>query len=410
MELISLAFLVFVHLVFLTAGEITQSGLTDKSLTKHSNPAIGSDTETVNVATTDDEWDRAVCKGTKLLFGTTLNPNQAILHCRPLTTPWHGTLVNELTTWGYYDASDDDDRKGACDFETKFSGLTRAFRELGVGMHDYTDGGPNRCFTVVHYDGPAVEKNPDGSMPRRSTQHYTVNGRRYRITGAHFIIGVNSKDGYIFFIDRSSPETQARLIWNVPTHIPIPRDEMPALRSSSDIAWGFWNRVSGYNLGGINAFISFEVVNEETGRIIDRAMKKNGHDEVPPWPGVRFNSGTEEYRALLGSPNGLAAGYLLTQHKREMGGNKYISHIIVFMEDDPTGWPNLLFKVDWAPPPPPPPPPPQPSATQPLQAKSIGEHAQELQNEEQTHVEGAKILGSSRDGKHIVREHVIRAT
>lgn len=80
------------------------------------------------------------------------------------------------------------------------------------------------------------------------------------------------------------------------------------------------------------------------------------------------------------------------------------------MEDDPTGWPNLLFKVDWAPPPPPPPPPPQPSATQPLQAKSIGEHAQELQNEEQTHVEGAKILGSSRDGKHIVREHVIRAT
>lgn len=60
--------------------------------------------------------------------------------------------------------------------------------------------------------------------------------------------------------------------------------------------------MSGYNLGGINAFISFEVVNEETGRIIDRAMKKNGHDEVPPWPGVRFNSGTEEYRALLGRP------------------------------------------------------------------------------------------------------------
>lgn len=61
-----------------------------------------------------------------------------------------------------------------------------------------------------------------------------------------------------------------------------------------------WNRVSGHNLGGINAFLSFEVVNEETGRLIEMAMEKNDHDEVPPWPGVRFNSGTEEYRALLG--------------------------------------------------------------------------------------------------------------
>ncbi|KAH7552921.1 hypothetical protein BM1_07894 [Bipolaris maydis] len=408
MELISLTFVVFVHLVCLVSGEITQSGLTDKSRTKHSNPAIGSDTETVHVAATNDAlWDQATCKGTKLFFGTTLNPDQAALHCRPLTTPWHGTLVNELTTWGYKDISDDEDRKGACDFETKFGGLTRAFSALGISMQDYTDGGPNRCFTIVHYEGPAVEKNPDGSFPRRADQHYTVNGRRYRITGAHFIIGVNSKDGYIFLVDRSSPETQARLLWNIPQHIPIPRDEMPALRSSSDIAWGMWNRVSGHNLGGINAFLSFEVVNEETGRLIEMAMEKNDHDEVPPWPGVRFNSGTEEYRALLGSPNGIAVGYLLAQHKREMGGNKYVSQIIVFMEDDPTGWPNLLFKVDWAPPPP---PPPQLSATRPLHAKSVGEYTEELQNEEPINMEEAKILGSSRDGKHIVREHVIQTT
>lgn len=91
-----------------------------------------------------------------------------------------------------------------------------------------------------------------------------------------------------------------------------------------------------------------------------------------------------------------------------MGGNKYVSQIIVFMEDDPTGWPNLLFKVDWAPPPPP--PPPQLSATRPLHAKSVGEYTEELQNEEPINMEEAKILGSSRDGKHIVREHVIQTT
>ncbi|EUC42083.1 hypothetical protein COCMIDRAFT_104432 [Bipolaris oryzae ATCC 44560] len=405
MNRISLVVIIFLYLVCLTASEINQSGLTDKSRAKPSNPATGSDAETVYVAATDKVlWDQATCKGAKLLFGTTLNPDQAVLHCTPLTTPWHGTLVNELTTWGYNDISDDENRKGACDFKTKYSGLTRAFGALGISMRDYKDGGPNRCFMVVHYNGPAVEKNPDGSLPQKSTQQYTVNGRRYRVTGAHFIIGVNSRDGYIFLIDRSSPETQARNLWNIAPQIPIPRDEMPALRSSSDIGWGFWNRVSGHNLGGINAFFSFEVVNEDTGRIIEMAMEKSGHDEVPPWPGVRFDSGTEEYRALLGSPNGIAAGYLLAQHKREIGGNKYVSHIIVFMEDDPTGWPNLLFKVDWAPP-----PPPHPASTRALHAKSIGDNAQELQNEEPNIMERAKVLGSSRDGKHIVREHVIRA-
>lgn len=61
----------------------------------------------------------------------------------------------------------------------------------------------------------------------------------------------------------------------------------------------------------------------------------------------------------------------------------------------------------WAPPPP---PPPQLSATRPLHAKSVGEYTEELQNEEPINMEEAKILGSSRDGKHIVREHVIQTT
>ncbi|EMD67412.1 hypothetical protein COCSADRAFT_83739 [Bipolaris sorokiniana ND90Pr] len=373
MKLKSLAIAVSAHLIFLTAGEILQSGLTDTPRTKHSNPAIGSDTKTIHARAIYSElWYQATCKGTKLLFGTTLNPDQAVLHCRPLTTPWHGTLVNELTTWGYSDMSGDNKYKGSCHFRTKHSALTRAFSELGISMDDTDHGGPNRCFTIIHYDSPIAERNPDGSLPQRSQQHYTVNGRRYRATGGHFIIGVNNLDGYIFLIDRSSPETKARMLWDIPPHIPIPRDEMPALRSSSDITWGLWNRMS-----GINAFISFEVVNEETGRLIEHAMEKNGHDEVPPWPGVRFNPETEEYRALLGSPNGIGVGYFLAQHKREMGGNKYVSHIIVFMEDDPTG---------------------------------IIEPTQELQNGEQTHMEGVKILDGSRDGKHIVREHVIRAT
>jgi hypothetical protein len=46
----------------------------------------------------------------------------------------------------------------------------------------------------------------------------------------------------------------------------------------------------------------------------------------------------------LGSPNGLAAGYFLAQHKRELG-RKYIEKVTVFRADARGSMPNLLFWV-----------------------------------------------------------------
>ena len=46
--------------------------------------------------------------------------------------------------------------------------------------------------------------------------------------------------------------------------------------------------------------MSMTVVNEDTGTIIEKALEKVGIDEVPAWPGHTFNSGCEEYSAILG--------------------------------------------------------------------------------------------------------------
>jgi hypothetical protein len=48
--------------------------------------------------------------------------------------------------------------------------------------------------------------------------------------------------------------------------------------------------------------------------------------------------------AWLGCPNGLAAGYFLLQHKRQLGGAKYIWKVVVFKSDP--GELQLLFYVD----------------------------------------------------------------
>jgi hypothetical protein len=47
----------------------------------------------------------------------------------------------------------------------------------------------------------------------------------------------------------------------------------------------------------------------------------------------------------LGSPNGLGAGYFLTQHKRQLG-TKTISKVKVFMNDSKWPLPQMIFFVE----------------------------------------------------------------
>ena len=60
--------------------------------------------------------------------------------------------------------------------------IRSAFRGLGLDPREADVGGPNHCFTVIHCNGPAVVRNPDGSLPPEKRQHYIVNGRRYRVS------------------------------------------------------------------------------------------------------------------------------------------------------------------------------------------------------------------------------------
>jgi hypothetical protein len=84
--------------------------------------------------------------------------------------------------------------------------------------------------------------------------------------------------------------------------------ELPLLRSSSDIAWGFWNRASWKNLKNIQKIMAITVINSETYTIIKRIMEKV---ETPPgqpvssmalpWPGTTITlDGDEDGMALLG--------------------------------------------------------------------------------------------------------------
>ena len=109
-------------------------------------------------------------------------------------------------------------------------------------------------------------------------------------------------DGYILFLNRGSPQAEARETWGIRDDDPVPLDELPALRASSDIAWAYWNRIQdGDKLNKIKFFASMSIINSETEQVIDRILKNKGLDEVPPNPpGFLITPESEEYLALMG--------------------------------------------------------------------------------------------------------------
>ncbi len=122
------------------------------------------------------------------------------------------------------------------------------------------------------------------------------------VTGAFSNIGINPNAGVIYFISRKSVRESAKTLWR---QNPPPWRELPALRSSADFAWAFWNRVP-HNTH-ITAFWSLSVNNQQTLRILNLAFKTYkpppGHrkvDNIQEWPGTDFDIASVEATAILG--------------------------------------------------------------------------------------------------------------
>lgn len=170
-------------------------------------------------------------------------------------------------------------------------------------------------------------------------------------------------------VNLASPAHAATPVWNR-YHDPPKPNELPLLRTSSDFAWAFRNLAIGASIKNIQKIMSVDVVNDDTVAIIDRALQRleppRGQARIQhpqPWPGKTFVlTGDSEGLALLGtssstpflllvltyiaagSPNGLGAGYFLAQHKSQLGGNKVISKITVWVPEVGAA-PTMLFWV-----------------------------------------------------------------
>lgn len=365
----------------------------DTTFTSKTN-ATFTDENRFDIRANDDPWILSVARGAKLLQGMKASDAEAATLYNLGTTaesPFDGDLIDKLSEWGYNDATGALAKQAdpECNFDSQNGHmLKKAFGDLSIGTKSKGQGGPNQCFLIEHSDSPAVKKGDDGKMPAKADQRYDVCDKEYRVTNAEHTLGVNAEEGAVYAIQLSSAAKAARRLWK---RAPL-AEELPAIRSVSDIAWAFWNRVhiDAESLQNIKYLFVTMIINKETNQHVKRALGTLSppKEDVEGWPGHEFSLETDAGKALLGSPVGRWAGYFLMQHKRQLGGNKFISKVRVFKSEKEGSWPYFLFYVDGA---------MAYAASEGKKIRNIGGVSSE-----------PRIVQRSADGRRLVREHVVR--
>lgn len=347
-------------------------------------------------AAADEPWTLSVARGAKLLQGMKSNDAEAASLYGLETTaesPFDGNLIEKLREWGYNDNNDALAKQAdpECNSDSRDGHmLKKAFTDLGIGTKSKGKGGPNRCFSIEHANGPAVKLGNNRKMPEKGDQRYEVCGKEYRVTNAEHTIGVNPEAGAVYAMQLSSAAKAARRLWK---RAPL-TEELPAICSVSDIAWAFWNRAhTSQGLDNIKYLFVAMIINKETNQHVKRALGTLSppKDEPDEWPGHEFNMDTDERKALLGSPVGRWAGYFLMQHKRQLGGNKYIANVRVFKSEKEGSWPYFLFYVVGP-------------GIAPIWKRNAG-----LDTTEGYVDAGPKVIMRNEDGRNVVREHTVWA-
>ncbi|KAH7081274.1 hypothetical protein BKA63DRAFT_599643 [Paraphoma chrysanthemicola] len=152
-------------------------------------------------------------------------------------------------------------------------------------------------------------------------------------------------DGAIYFIDRDSPAIATKALWIRESR----NDELPALRSISDIAWVLWKRQmreQNWDVKAVKRVFSFTVVNKiqkiSSTELFANGPRLKGEGELQA-SSVRqelhsmqalhkvqrfwFTQWHQSRQSVVLPP------YFLVQHKLELGNN-YIPKITIFCDDD----------------------------------------------------------------------------
>jgi hypothetical protein len=156
----------------------------------------------------------------------------------------------------------------------------------------------------------------------RATEH---DGREYPETDADFT-NIFNVDGGAIIADLNmgsdymiQKQTQQGITFS---------GEVVPLKQYSDVVFLAWQHAAGNKANGLKYIIRKGILNQETKDVVVQILQQRGVANQP-WPGLKIPMSDRDALALLGSPNGRGAAWMLIQHKKELGWKSF-SDVTIF--------------------------------------------------------------------------------
>ncbi|KAI4173618.1 MAG: hypothetical protein LQ343_002793 [Gyalolechia ehrenbergii] len=209
-----------------------------------------------------------------------------------------------------------------------------------LGKDGKGNDGPYKDLGINRRNGLYIEADQDKDFDN-------CHGKNNPASYAEFWNSYNVPGKTIVALHNYSPTV--RLLED-PSAKPV-GERLPDVNKWSDITFIVWANQAKAATGSLKYVFRNNVITASTRGIMNVAAHRaenpsnpNGHmDATIPftkeWPGHKFNRGSVEFQALIGTPHGKGAAALLVDHPTEFPG-KYIESITIFTMESA---PQLLF-------------------------------------------------------------------
>ena len=120
----------------------------------------------------------------------------------------------------------------------------------------------------------------------------------------------------------------------------------PLMRRLSDFVFLIYQYASfqyNQNLDHIEWVIHDKVTNPVCRGVAKTVYTWTQDAALPAWPGISFNTNTEQGKALLGCPNGYGNAFMLAEHTDQLG-SKTVDRVVIFKDDSSQF--SMAFHID----------------------------------------------------------------
>lgn len=137
-----------------------------------------------------------------------------------------------------------------------------------------------------------------------------IDGKEYPKTNAKYKNIMNFGSGVIIACSVYGPDAEGK-----EQDPPVQGADVIPLKQWSDLTFLTWAQHAGANIKNLRYILQWDIVNDQTRDVLFDMVEKRGLKFMNDWPGIKIPMSDPGEMAVLGTPNGNGAAWLLANHK-----------------------------------------------------------------------------------------------